>query len=357
MGISARIIERSPIFGPQRALKAGGSSAAGPICPLFPDNIVKGSGKLTYRVLRPFAEGGMSILYEVREEGSGTLHLLKMLKDLSDYDQRTQAEIRKRFRREVRILHAIHHPDLLPAEFAQHRNKVIRLVDWDSNWKPTEPDKAFPRYYIEEKIAGYDLRTAIQSRQPVDPLNATTIMYSVMLGLVVFGEVAERLGEGTVAHRDLKPENIMLEMVGGHVKRVVLIDFGIAHLAREFDENVTRTGIFCGTPAYCAPENSFDSKRADMRSDIFAAGEIYFELLTGRASFDPEDPNQVNLFRRNPQSLVDRLAEEIRNEARIPVNVRMVLFRALYGHPDQRYQTYKEFANVLWDLTQKLQRV
>lgn len=298
----------------------------------------------------------MSVLYEV-QDGSGGVHLLKMLKDLSDFDPATQVIVRKRFRREVRILHAIHHTDLLPSEFAQHRNKVVKLADWDPAWNPNEPEKALPRYYIMEKIPGHDLATALASRQPVAALPAATIMYSVMLGLVVFGEVAKRLGEGDFAHRDLKPGNIMLEMAGGHVSRVVLTDFGIARLAKEFNESMTRTGAFWGTPEYTAPETyPYNSKAADQRSDIFAAGFIFYELLMGQAPFDPQDQAQVRMFYSNPQSFVDRLAVECQKAKRTPVDVRNILFRSLAARPESRYQSYGEFASVLWDLTQRLQR-
>lgn len=348
MGLSARILERSPIFGPNRAFKAGGGSG-GP-------SIVRGSINRIYKVLRTFAQGGMSDLYQV-QDGSGGIHLLKTLKDLSDYDPATQVDIQKRFRREARILHAIHHTDLLPAEFAQHRNKIVKLLDWDPAWNPAEPQKVLPRYYIMEKIAGHDLETVVKNHQLVDPLHATTIIYSMMLGLVVFGEVAKRLGEGTFAHRDLKPANIMLEMLGSHVNRVVLMDFGIAHLANEYDEKLTQTGAFWGTPEYTAPEvYPANSKAADMRSDVFAAGFMYYELLTGQAPFNPQDPAQVRLFYSNPQSFVDRLAVECQKTGRVHVNVRNILFRALAAHPDRRYQSYGEFASVLWDLTQRLQR-
>ncbi|MFA4906114.1 MAG: protein kinase [Candidatus Margulisiibacteriota bacterium] len=356
MGISARIIERSPIFGLNKSLKAGGGSAGDPICPLFPKNFARGSGDRIYKILRPFAQGGMSILYEV-QDGNGKLHLLKMPCGLDQYDEAVQIDLWKRFRREVRILHGIHHTDILPADFAQHRDKVVRLTDWDPCWDPAKPSEAFPKYYIEEMIVGHDLEKVVESHQVVDSLHATTIIYSVMLGLVVFGEVARRLGEGTFAHRDLKPGNIRLEMIGGHIKRVVLMDFGIAHLAREYNEKLTKTGAFWGTPDYPAPE-TFPSRsdQADQRSDIFVAGFIWYELLTGMAPFDSKNLEQTRLFYSRPQAFIDRLAVECQQTGRVPVNVRNILFRALSAHPDNRYQSYAETAGVLHDLITKLQR-
>lgn len=370
MGISARIIERSPIFGRGRAFEAGGGGGAAPICPLFSDNVAwasigKGKTHQPHRVLGEFARGGMSMLYDVRQDPAGTRHLLKVPNFTYYQDQpEILSMLWKRFRREVRILHAIHHTNILPENFARLRDNVVRITGWDYQWDPGKPHQAYPRFYMMEKINGKDLSQLLRPEVALIPLTALNIMYRVVAALAVYGECARRLDPtaSISAHRDVKPENVAIELAGTNrmglekakhsdIKRAVLMDFGIAKLAEEHTENLTQTGDFFGTPGWVAPETIGRTKYADQRSDIFVAGAILWRLLTGREPFNWQDPQQKTLFFNYPEGtrqLIDWLKNESYQGDGKLQEVWDMVFKAMESDPNKRYRTYDEFAIAIY---------
>jgi serine/threonine protein kinase len=88
-----------------------------------------------------------------------------------------------------------------------------------------------------------------------------------------------------IIHRDLKPDNIFLAEVMNGPARVKLLDFGIAKLVDEAQQQLTRTGAFVGTPAYVSPEQA-RSARLDWRTDVYSLGVVVFQALTGRLPFE-----------------------------------------------------------------------
>jgi len=270
----------------------------------------------------------------------------------------------KRFRREVRILHAIHHTNILPQNYANLRDNVVRITGWDHNWDPKKPHESYPRFYVMEKINGQDLSRLLSPEVPLQPLTALTIMYRIVAGLAVYGECARRL-EPTAkifAHRDLKPENVAIELARilqmdlanaapSDIVRAVLMDFGIAKLVEEHTEGLTQTGDLLGTPGWIAPETIGRTKYADQRSDIFVAGAILWRLLTGREPFNWDDPQQKALFFNYPEGtrqLVDWLKNESYQGGEKLQGVWDMVFKAMDCDPQKRYQTYDEFAIAIY---------
>ena len=88
-----------------------------------------------------------------------------------------------------------------------------------------------------------------------------------------------------VIHRDLKPENILVQLEApGIAERLVIVDFGLAGMLDENNDphpNLTKSRMTMGTVNYLAPEQRTDAKRVDQRADLYAAGVIFYELLTG----------------------------------------------------------------------------
>jgi serine/threonine protein kinase len=314
-----------------------------------------------HRVLNEKTRGGMSVLYEVRQDPVGTHHLLKV-PDFTGYHKQPEIlkMLWKRFRREVRILHAIHHTNLLPGNYARLRDNVVRITGWDHQWDPEKPHQAYPRFYVMEKINGEDLSQLLLPEVALIPLTALKIMYLVVAALAVYGECARRLDPtaSIFSHRDLKPENIMIE-VGVALEKaeysdiisVKLMDFGIAKLAEEHTENLTVTGDLLGTPGWIAPETIGRTKYADQRSDIFVAAAILWRLLTGREPFNWNDPQQKALFFNYPEGtrqLIDWLRNESYQGGDKLQGVWDVVFKAMECDPQKRYQTYDEFAIAIY---------
>lgn len=115
--------------------------------------------------------------------------------------------------------------------------------------------------------------------------------------LVIVTEVCRALVEAHekgIIHRDLKPDNVML--LAGRDQRVKVVDFGIAKLLESGagQSSMTGTGLVVGTPGYISPEQ-VNGVSDDPRSDLYALGVLWFEMLTGRAPFEGETPMKVVL--------------------------------------------------------------
>jgi serine/threonine protein kinase len=131
-------------------------------------------------------------------------------------------------------------------------------------------------YLVMEFISGKLLSDEIQSTGPLHPVLATSIIEQVLEAV----SYAHRNG---IIHRDLKPDNVILVEPGGRLKLKVL-DFGIARMVG--GENLTLAGEGFGTPAYMSPERIAGGGGDDPRMDIYSAGIILFEMLSGKAPFE-----------------------------------------------------------------------
>jgi len=127
-------------------------------------------------------------------------------------------------------------------------------------------------FLVMELVQGRTLRDLLRERGALPPALAVSIMEPVLGALAA----AHRAG---LVHRDVKPENILLSDDGA----VKVADFGLAR-AIEADQSSTRTGLMMGTVAYCPPEQ-ISRGSADARSDVYSAGVVLFELLTGSAPY------------------------------------------------------------------------
>jgi serine/threonine protein kinase len=112
-----------------------------------------------------------------------------------------------------------------------------------------------------------------------------------------------------VIHRDLKPQNIMIDKSG----HVVVMDFGIARSAES--SGATQTGSLLGTPDYMSPEQA-RMEEVDARSDIFALGLIFFELLTGKLPFQGKTVVETLFIRTKERAIPP--AEIQKNVPRAP---------------------------------------
>jgi serine/threonine protein kinase len=147
-------------------------------------------------------------------------------------------------------------------------------------------------------------------------------------------------GKG-IFHRDLKPENIMLQSYGGGEQQVKIIDFGIAKLKDSIVAPSTVTGAAAGTVSYMAPEQ-LSGRPVSAAMDIYAMGAIAYELITGRKPFNPETGFELLEMQRagvrvKPADLRPSLSEE----------AGQVILRALSFDPKQRFQSAREFGDIL----------
>lgn len=257
-----------------------------------------------YEILKMLGEGGMGTVYKAKDRELDRLVALKVIRP----EYANHPETIRRFKQE-----------LILARQVTHRN-VIRIFDLgiSDNLK----------FITMDFVEGRDLARIIHQRGKLQRAEVCEIIRQICSGL----EAAHNEG---VVHRDLKPQNIMVDAQG----RVFLMDFG---LARSMElVGMTRTGALIGTPTYMSPEQARGEK-ADARTDIFALGVIFYELLTGTRPYKDE-PMMATLVRRTrelatPPNQLD---------PSIPQSLSDIVMKCLQIKADLRYQSAEE---ILRDL-------
>jgi len=258
-----------------------------------------------YEILQILGEGGMGAVYRARDREVNRLVALKVIRpELSG-----NSAILDRFKQELVLSHQV-----------THKN-VVRIYDLG--------DADGIKFITMEYIEGQDLRGLITQQNTFSPEEAVEIMRQVCRAL----EAAHAVG---VIHRDLKPQNIMRDKQG----RVVVMDFGLARLLDSHD-GMTQTGAIVGTMEYMSPEQGL-GKPLDERSDLFAVGLIFYELLTGKMPYKA-DSALASLLKRTHERAVP--ASE--HSSTIPHALSDIVGKCLEPKLEDRYQHVGE---ILADL-------
>ena len=220
-----------------------------------------------YSITRCIAQGGMAAAYLAEQQSLQRTVVLKVL------DTRGQASplALQRFVNEGKLLAALQHPH------------VITLYDIGA------ADGL--AYLSMEYVPGGDLKRRI-AQGGLDPLQALDILEQIARGL----GAAHARG---IVHRDVKPANVLFRADG----TAVLSDFGIAK-SLATDANVTSKGVFVGSPNYMAPEQA-EAAEIDHRTDIYALGVIFYEMLTGQKPYQSE--SVVEVIHRHRTAPIPRL--------------------------------------------------
>jgi serine/threonine-protein kinase len=225
-------------------------------------------------------------------------------------DEATAKHYAMRFTREVRAVARLNHPN------------IVQVYDFG-----TEGDLA---YIVMEYISGKELKDYFDDKHRFTLADVFRMMGELLAAL----EFAHEAG---VIHRDVKPANVMVDAAG----RLKLTDFGVARV-NDPDADLgeaTRAGVMIGTPSYMAPEQ-IQGLPIDRRSDVFSAGVLFYQLLTGKKPFEG---SQWELARKIvqedpvwPSALVQ-----------VPADLDRVAARALAKSPEYRYPTARAFAEAL----------
>ena len=209
--------------------------------------------------------GGMANIRLGRDIRSGRSVAIKVLRRDLAQDPLFQS----RFRREARMLARLNHPAIVSV--------------YDTGCKEVEggsADKVHVPYIVMEYVAGRSLRDLLK----VGELRLKeSIQYQI--GILSALEFSHRAG---IVHRDIKPANVMITTEGA----VKLVDFGIARASGDSTATITQAHEVLGTPQYLSPEQ-VRGETADARSDLYSAGCLLYELLTGRPPFIGPDPLSV----------------------------------------------------------------
>jgi eukaryotic-like serine/threonine-protein kinase len=257
-----------------------------------------------YEVVQILGQGGMGAVYKATDLELNRTVALKVIRP----DLARDKAIVDRFKQELLLAHQV-----------THRN-VIRIYDL------SEADGM--KFITMEYVEGENLLTLIHQKKKFSPEEAVEIMQQVCRAL----EAAHSVD---VIHRDLKPQNIMRDKTG----RILVMDFGLARTLE--GDGMTQSGALVGTMEYMSPEQAL-GKPLDQRSDIFALGLIFYEMLTGQMPFKA-DSTIASLIRRTQE----RVTPVSDHDNTIPRSVSEIVTKCLERDLDLRYKTAAElFADL-----------
>ena len=259
-------------------------------------------------------EGGMGSVYAARDTRTGSAVALKVLRpDLADDDDAV-----RRFAREAYSAAQVRHP------------RIVALLD-------TGVDPIGVPFLVYELVVGESLRARIQRE---GTLNAAV---AVDFCLAMLDALAAAHAAGIV-HRDVKPSNVLLATdAQGNVEARV-IDFGISKSlsSPELWTRVTSTGEIVGTAQYMSPEQARGKEEVDARTDVWSAGAVLYEMLSGRPPYEARTATQtiLKILTQEPPLLASIAPE-------LPPELVIVVHRALARDRERRWPSAAAFREAL----------
>lgn len=226
--------------------------------------------------------------------------------------------------------------------------KILLHLNHANIVQVNELNKENDRYYlVMEYVEGLDLRHLLyQLKKEAKSLDSNLALYileEILKGLCYAHEKKDRFGKPLkIIHRDISPQNILVSF-DGHVK---LTDFGIAKAIGKTQE--TATGVLKGKFAYMSPEQAL-GQEIDQRSDIFALGIVFYEMLAGKKCFHRS--NDLETLEAVKNSHIDFDTIDPVGEQSPIVDL---LKKALQKDKKERFQSAREFLNELYKVKQKL---
>ncbi|HLX26975.1 MAG TPA: serine/threonine-protein kinase [Casimicrobiaceae bacterium] len=258
-----------------------------------------------YEIRRELARGAMGVVYEAYDTLIKRRVALKTIRP-DQLDGEKTADMLARFRREAQAAGRLNHPN------------IVAIYDFDED--------AGTSFIAMEFVEGRDLKECFAANERFRMQDIERIMTAILDAL----DYSHRQG---VVHRDIKPANIFLLENGG----VKVADFGIAHID---SSSLTQVGTVVGTPNYMSPEQIMGLP-VDGRTDIFAAGVILYQFLTGERPFAGSTTTTMQKVLKE-----DPLPPSTLN-VQLPAAIDAVVRKALAKRADDRYQTAREFGQAL----------
>jgi serine/threonine protein kinase len=273
-----------------------------------------------YELLEKLGEGGMGAVYKARHLDLDKIVAVKLLTARLSSD----AAAIERFRREMKAVGKLEHPNIVRAMDAGEENGT--------------------HYIAVEYIDGLDLATWIRRHGPAPIRQACEIVRQAAVGL-------DALHRAGLVHRDIKPSNLMLTPDG----TVKILDLGLVRLHADTapGAELTGTGQAMGTADYIAPEQVTDSHHVDIRADIYSLGCTFYKLLTGQAPFSVEKYATVGskmvAHVNQPIPAIRRLRPDV------PEEVAAILQRMVAKKPADRFLVPADLVAGLDDVLTRAQ--
>ena len=267
-----------------------------------------------YKVLRLIGAGGMGTVYDVEDTTIGKRYVLKTLRPLLG----AREDLARRIQNEARTLARLHHPNIVEVITAGVTADTLKLP-----------------YYLMERLSGQSLRVVLEKKGRLDLFHA----YHIGIDLL---DALDHAHDKGVIHRDVKPDNIFLHRTSAGVTLTKLLDFGIVSM---LDTSGGETaGRFLGTLRYAAPEQ-LRGEKPTVKTDVYSAGLVLYEILAGRGPFDDEgDAHRVAAAHMN------KFPHPVSQFVPVPRELDILLVAALAKNPDARPRDAFSFAASLRNL-------
>jgi serine/threonine-protein kinase len=259
-----------------------------------------------YQIQAHLAQGGMSDIYRAfdmvkRCEVAIKIPDQSMIGDPAQYE---------RFQRELEVINTLQHPAILRGLGSGKYNRIP--------------------YLVTEFVNGQSLRAMMDSGGPLPPEQALPLIREIADGMAY-------CHANRVIHRDLKPENILITSEG----QPVIMDFGLALTKGSHRVTYSNLSATMGTPDYMAPEQ-IEGQRGDQRTDIYALGTIFFEMLAGETPFTGD--TNLAVMAQHLNHTAPRLD---RANSMIPVELAATVAHCLARNPEERYPDMAALINAL----------
>ncbi|WP_096666678.1 serine/threonine-protein kinase [Polaromonas sp. AET17H-212] len=261
-----------------------------------------------YDIIRVLGKGAMGLVYEARDPNLDRRVAIKTIK-VENLSEEAAAEYEARFRTEAHSAARLQHPH------------IVSVYDSDRHG-----DMAF---LVMEFIQGEDLKHHLDAGRRYS-LEETLRMVRDLLSALDYAH------RQNIVHRDIKPANLLIEADG----RVKLTDFGVARI-QDSGETTRTQGTMVGTLKYMSPEQ-VQGLPIDARADLFAAGVVLYQLLTGKRPFDGDTD-----FAIIQQIVGHTPAAPSSFNTQLPAAIDAVVARALAKKREQRFATAQEFSAAL----------
>jgi beta-lactam-binding protein with PASTA domain/tRNA A-37 threonylcarbamoyl transferase component Bud32 len=257
-----------------------------------------------YEVLEKIGGGGMAVVYKGKDLLLNRIVTVKVLREQFV----SEADFIKRFQREAQAVAKLSHPNIVSIYDVGHEQDF--------------------HYLVMEYVEGQNLKEIIVQKAPVDPLEAIDYLIQIL-------DALEHAHESGVVHRDIKPHNILVTNNG----KVKVTDFGIAQAVTS--ATLTYSGTVVGSVQYISPEQA-KGEPTGIYSDIYSAGVVLYELLTGVLPFTGD--NAISIALKHIQSDFAPPSEIVEG---IPLSLERVVMKAMAKEPTHRFQSASEMKMAL----------
>jgi serine/threonine protein kinase len=269
-----------------------------------------------YVIQEKLGQGGMGQVFKAHHKRMGRLVCIKVLRAMG----RKSPEIVERFRREIKAISSLNHPNFVIAHDADEDEGI--------------------QFLVMEYIDGKDLSRLVKKQGPMLVNDGVEIIRQSARAL----EYAHQQG---VIHRDIKPHNLLLTTNDENDALVKVLDMGLARFDSVFNDesdsgtqaSMTATGVIMGTVDYISPEQALNSRNADGRSDIYSLGCTLHFILTGKPLFPGQTIMEklINHRELTPPRLRDSIPE-------VSLGLEAIFKKMVAKDPEERYQSMTELA-------------